>query len=218
MTRKAAPALALAVITGAGALGAAWRLAAGGPAVPVRAAAAHATIEAAPLCPWREPHRDLRQFFPGATGVHEETWILSHLRLALTHDLGRPLAPDEMLLRPFRIMKGGQRVGTVLVRRVKGGFGAIELVLAVAPDGRVRGLRLQRQREPEATAAALTSPRWLAAFQGESAASPLRIGTDLPAVSGEAAVSARAIAAGVRSLLILLRAAERQGREGGPAA
>lgn len=217
MTRTTALALGLAV-TAVGALGATWRLTFGSPALPVHTVAARAGREAAPLCPWREPQRDLRQFFPGATGVHEETWILSHLRLGLIHDLGRPLLAEEMLLRPFRIFKDRAPLGTILVRRVKGEFGAIELVLAVTPDGRVRGLRVQRQREPETVAAALTSPPWLAAFQEKSAASPLRVGEDLPALSGAATVSARAVAEGVRSLLILLRAAERHGREGGHAA
>jgi hypothetical protein len=210
-------ALGLAV-AGAGALAAAWGLASGGPEIPTHTTAAHASVESAPLCPWREPQRDLRQFFPGATGIHEETRILSHLRLALFHDLGRPLTAEEMLLRPFRIVKAGKPAGTVLVRRVKGEFGAIELVVAVTPDGQVRGVRLQRQREPEAVAAALTAPKWLAAFREKSAGSPLQIGKDLPAVSGAAAVSAQAVAAGVRSLLILLRAAELHGRAGAPAA
>jgi len=216
VTRTAALALGLAVA--AGAFGAAWRLASGGPEIPAHTAAAHALVEPAPLCPWREPQRDLRQFFPGATGIHEETRILSHLRVALIHDLGRPLTAEEMLLRPFRILKGGKLVGTMLVRRVKGEFGAIELVLAVTPDGRVRGLRLQRQREPEAVAAGLTSPKWLGAFREKTAGSPLQVGKDLPGVSSEASVSAKAVAAGVRSLLVLLRAAELHGREGGRAA
>src|SRR5206468_125458 len=111
-------------------------------------------------------------------------------------------------LRPYRVVNGAATLGTVLVRRVKGEFGAIELVLAVKPDGRVRGFRLQRQREPEAVAAVLTSPRWLAAFQGKSADSPLRVGEELPAVPPQARTSAAAIAEGVRAALILLRAAE----------
>ena len=195
-----------------------WRLTSAGPAIPVHTAAAHSFVEAAPLCPWREPERDLRRFFPGATGSYEELRILSHLRVALIHDLGRPLTAEEMLLRPYQVVKGTAPLGSVLVRRVKGEFGAIELVLAVSPDGRVRGVRLQRLREPEPVAALLTSSRWLGAFQGKTADSPLRVGEDLPAVPTEAGVSARAIAAGVRASLILLRAAELHGRDGGHAA
>ena len=97
--------------------------------------AAAPAVEPAPLCPWREPERDLRRFFPGATGIHEELRILSHLRVTLRHDLGRPLTAEEMLLRPYRVVNGAESLGTVLVRRVKGEFGAIELVLAVLAGG-----------------------------------------------------------------------------------
>ena len=40
-------------------------------------------------------------------------------------------------------------VGTIVTRCVSGESGVIELVLAVGRDGRVRGARLQRLREPE---------------------------------------------------------------------
>jgi hypothetical protein len=209
--------LGSAAVAATGALWAAGRLTSAAPSLPEHTVPAHHAVEPAPLCPWREPERDLRQFFPGTTGVHEELRILSHLRVALRQDLGRPLTSEEMLLRPYRVLKADKPVGTVLVRRVKGEYGAIELVLAVSSDGRVRGLRLQRQREPDAIAAALTSSRWLGAFQGKTAASPLRVGEDLPTVSSEARASAQAVAEGARSLLILLRAAEQQGRDGGPA-
>jgi hypothetical protein len=185
-----------------------------GAPVPTRTVTHHSTIEAAPVCPWREPKRDLRTFFPGATGVHEERRILSHLRLTLIRELGRPLSPGEMLLRPFHVVQGSRAVGTVLLRRVKGEFGAIELVLAVAADGQVRGVRIQREREPERIAAALTDPHWLASFRGKTADSSLRPGEDLLPVPEEARVSATAVAEGVRSLLILLRA----GAGGGTAA
>jgi hypothetical protein len=178
---------------------------------PAHVADQRAAPEPAPLCPWREPERDLRQFFPGATGTREERRILSHLRVALIHDLGRPLTADELLLRSFRVLRGEQTLGTILLRRVKGEYGAIELVLAVSPEEKVLGLRLQREREPEATARAIMSPAWLAAFKGKTAGSPLRLGEDLPRVRAEARRSAGAIVEGVRSLLILQRAAERHG-------
>jgi hypothetical protein len=180
--------------------------------------ASHAQREPAPLCPWRESERDLRRFFPGATATREELRIMSHLRIALIQNLGRPLTAEELLLRGFRVMRRSQPLGTVLVRPVKGEFGAIELVLAVEPEGRVRGLRLQRQREPAPIVAELTASRWLGAFRGKTADSPLRIGQDLPQVSRQARISAAAVAEGVRSLLILLRAAQKHGRDGRSAA
>jgi hypothetical protein len=206
------------LLAAAALLAGAWRLTAAGPAIPSHTTASHPSVEPAPLCPWRERERDLRRFFPDATGSREELKILSHLRVALLQELGRPLTAEEMLLRPYHVVNGGAPLGSVLVRRVKGEFGAIELVLAVQHDGRVRGVRLQRQREPGPVAAVLTSPQWLRGFRGKTADSPLRVGEDLPGVPPEAKASAVAVAEGVRTSLILLRAAEQHGRDGGRAA
>jgi hypothetical protein len=164
------------------------------------------------LVPWRDPTGDLAQFFPGATGYRAETRILSHLRVALARELGHPPSGDDLLLRFYRVLRGSRPVGSILVRRVKGEFGAIELVLAVTPAARVRGMRLQRQREPAPVAAALQRPAWRAAFAGKTADSPWRVGEDLPPVPPAARRSAQAIADGARMALVLLRAAETRGR------
>lgn len=167
-------------------------------------------VEGAPigLVPWRDPLGDLAAFFPGATGYRTETRTLSDRRLQLARDLGRPPVSDDLLLRFYRVYRKAEAIGVVLVRRVKGEHGAIELVLAVAPNGRLRGVRLQRMREPELCAAALQSQRWRAAFSGKTAASAWRVGEDLPSVPPAALGSAQAIADGARTALVLLRAAE----------
>ena len=97
-------------------------------------------------------------------------------------------------------------MGGVLTRRVKGEFGAIEIVLAVKNDGRLAGVKLQRIREPESVAKAF-SEAWLRSFRGKSSESNWRLGQDVPAVSDAAKVSALAILEGVRSQLILLAVA-----------
>ena len=160
--------------------------------------------EAAPLCPWRETDADLKRFFPSATRYELETRILSGLRVELAERLGRVPTGDENALHVYRIYADQTPLGAVLTRRVKGDYGAIELVLAVNPDGEVRGLRLQRLREPEPIASALQHPSWLGAFEGKRAGNSLQIGHDLPEVPTEARASADAIIDGTRSLLILL--------------
>jgi hypothetical protein len=90
---------------------------------------------------------------------------------------------------------------------VKGEHGAIEIVTGIE-DGAVRGVLIQSQREPEFVAQAITNSSWLAAFNGKSACSELRVGTDLPDVPNEARPSAQAIADLVRSQLILFSFAE----------
>src|SRR5437870_13286554 len=114
-------------------------------------------IELAPMCPWRQPETDLRAFFPGATRHETEIRILSGERLELARRLGRMPAPEEHSLYLHRVYDAQRRLGTVLTRRVKGEYGAIEIVLAANPDGRVRGVRYQRLREPERIASALQS-------------------------------------------------------------
>jgi len=162
---------------------------------------------AAPLCPWREPETDMKLFFPGANHCEVETKILSGVRVELAERLGRAPTGDENALRLNRVCRGTNLLGTVLTRRVKGTHGAIEIVLAVDPENRVCGLRLQRLREPESIAAVIQNPAWLRAFAGKQAGDTWQLGGDIPDVSTEAHDSAAAIVEGVRSQLILFSAA-----------
>ena len=164
--------------------------------------------EAAPLCPWREPETDMKAFFPAATDHRSELRILSGLRAELAQQLHRQPTGDDNALRLNRIYRGDTRLGAILTRRVKGECGAIELVVAINNDGAVQGLRLQRLREPESTAAALEDPHWLAAFAGKRASALWQMGIDLPLVCAPARPSATAIIDGVRTVLILADTAE----------
>lgn len=166
---------------------------------------------AAPLCPWRQPDRDLQAFFPTATGCERETRILSGLRLELAERLGRPPTGEENSLPLYRVQGPGGRIGTILVRRVKGEYGAIEIVVAVDADGKVRGVRLQRLREPKAIADALADPAWLGSFRGQTAISAAESARELSVVPPAARISGQAVVDGVRGVLVLLAAAEKSG-------
>ena len=172
-------------------------------------------LEPAPLCPWRQPEADLHRFFPGATRWQSEIRVLSGQLLELRRRLGRDPQPEELALQVHRVFRNSEELGAVLVRCVHGEYGAIEIVLAIDPQGTVVGLELQRQREPAAIAAALTSPDWLGAFRGLRAADFAAAAPSLPAVPAQARSSADAIADGVRSLLILYQTA-RNGGAGAP--
>jgi len=165
-------------------------------------------IEAAPLCPWRDPNNDLRALFPAATGYTIETRILSGVRPEMARRLGRPPAPEENALRVYRVAAGATPAGWIVIQRVSGEHGAIELVLGLDDHGAVRKLRLQGLREPPAIAAELQDAKWLDAFTGKTAASKVEPGIDLPQVTPPARISATAIASGVRSLLILFDMSE----------
>jgi Na+-translocating ferredoxin:NAD+ oxidoreductase RnfG subunit len=163
------------------------------------------------MCPWREPESDLRALFPAANRRRTEVRILSGQRLELAKRLGRAPAAEEMALYFHRVYRGDRPLGTVLVRRVKGEYGAIEVVVGVGTDGKVRGVRLQRLREPEPIAEALRSPAWLGSFAGKTVAGAWTLGRDVPDVPAAARPSARAVMEGARSLVILLEVAERRG-------
>jgi hypothetical protein len=163
------------------------------------------------MCPWRDPASDLRAFFPAATRHETETRVLSGARLELTRRLGRGPRAEENSLYLHRIYHTDHRLGTVLTRRVKGEYGAIEIVLAVDMRGAIRGLRYQRLREPPPISAALHSPDWVQAFQGRSAVGDWHLGHGIPAVPAAARISAQAVVEGVRSLLVLQETAEQRG-------
>ncbi len=176
------------------------------PETPLVVAPRH-LIEAAPMCPWRQPEADMRAFFPDATGYRTETLILtSHLR-ELNKLLGRRPTPDENPLYVHRVLSHSRQIGSVLVRRVKGEYGAIEIVLAVKHNV-VAGLRIQRLREPARIAQALNSSAWLHSFVGKTVGSSWQ---NMPPVPTFARVSAAAVSQGARSLLILHEVGEKSG-------
>ena len=165
--------------------------------------------ENTPLCPWREPQQDLKALFPEASAYATETRILSGFTAPLQKRLGRSMTVDENPLRIHRATDGARRVGAILVKRVKGEHGGIELVMGLDNDGRVRGVLIQSQREPDSVAQIIAT--LLPHFAGKTAKSPFKPGDDLPEVAPEARVTATAVAEGVRSTLIVFSFAEDPG-------
>lgn len=159
-------------------------------------------LEAAPMCPWRQPEKDLKAFFPGATHYRIETLIFTRKFREIKARLGRLPAPEENPLYLHRIYKLQQPVGSVITRRVKGEYGAIEIVLAIQ-DNKVAGMRIQRMREPQPIAQALNSANWQRSFVGKTSRDGWQLGRDVPSVQPEARNSAQAIIEAVRTLLIL---------------
>lgn len=163
----------------------------------------HPLVTAAPaLCPWRDSQGDLRAFFPTADRYQTRLMALSGLRLPILHRLGPGASLESNSLPIFFIFRGVAPQGAVLVQRMAGEYGVIEVVVGVNTVGRVQGVRLQRLREPDRIARALTDPPWLRSFRGKTAADPWRLGGDVPDRPAPARASARIIVGTVRSLLI----------------
>jgi hypothetical protein len=154
------------------------------------------------LCPWRNPTTDMTVFFPGATDYRTELYTLSAHRVELLRRLGPGTRIESHSLHVYRILKRGQAVGAVMVRRFSAPHGAMEVVIGVDSDGQAVGVRVQRQREPPEIAEPITKASWLAGFVGKAADSPVRVGDDIQAVPPAASPTAIALAAAVRARLI----------------
>ena len=169
------------------------------PRAPVVAAA-----EIPGVCPWRDPEGDLRRYFPGAGDWRPERRSLAARWRSLRDRLGRTPSPEDAVLDRCLVFDAHHGpAGRVLLRRVRGEDGAIELVVAVNEAGRVLGTRLQRDRETPAAAKVLHSPEWLGQFEQRTARDCPAAAVALRSVPAAAQPSARAVAEGLRTLLIL---------------
>lgn len=161
--------------------------------------------EPAQLAPWIDDEKDIETFFPGADNYQTEKHPLSSQQTELAQKLGRSLEPGENLLTFHRVYTKTNPVGAVIVRRVKGEHGALDLVIAISNEEKTKGLKIQRTREPDRVLASLQNPDWLRSMVGRSASSAW--GTnDVQELPPEARASAQAIVNGVRSSLILYSA------------
>lgn len=161
-----------------------------------------------PMCPWREPKRDLQRFFPSATDYRTDTLALSSIRQPILDRLGPGGRIESNSLYAHRALQNGKTVGSVLVRRAPGPHGAVEMVMAVDLTGKVVGVHLQRHREPPAVAQFLLSPSFLERFRGITAESdPRTVHADLGDANKREA--AQAITGMLRTMLIEFEEAER---------
>jgi hypothetical protein len=150
------------------------------------------------MCPWRDPDADLKQLFPEASRYEVETRILSGFRPELAQRLGRAPSADENALQVHRVFREADFVGNVMTRRVKGMYGAMELVIAADAQCRIARVLLQRIREPQAIADALQSVSWRERFKGKHA------GSHWDSQELLAGLPAEAVVEGVRSGVVLL--------------
>lgn len=159
------------------------------------------------MCPWREPEKDLESFFPEATRHFPELVALSSRRLQILERLGPNQRLQSNALHVERVSKGSTELGTVVVRRVSGPNGPIEVVTAVSLHGTIKGVRVQRHREPAPDSKNLQADGWLRSFVGKSANDRFEMGGDLPRVA-VGADAAKSVARAVRSVMIELSEGE----------
>jgi Na+-translocating ferredoxin:NAD+ oxidoreductase RnfG subunit len=152
----------------------------------------------ASLCVWVNPDRDIKNFFPGAGSYSTELRKYSKEQEAvMVKRLGAPLDPDENEFKFYHVKKQNQVVGTVLTHQARGKYGAVQTVVAIANDGKIVGIYVQRHREP----INLNEESFLKQFKGKTAKDPITVGQDIRAISG-GEQSCQAVAFSVKKIII----------------
>ena len=159
-----------------------------------------ASTSLAALCVWRKPDQDIKQFFPGADTYTTDLKDPGKKKSVVERRIGRKLDADEQEFKFYRITDGGKKVGTIMTHLGKGEYGAIEIVVAVDNNGKVKGVGIQRDREKKR--AELRSDKFLSQFIGKTASDPVEIGKDIKPVPGAEKASGT-VAFSVKKLLVL---------------
>ncbi len=158
-----------------------------------------ATSAYAALCVWINPDRDMKKFFPGATGYATEVSKYTKAQESeIEKRIGVQLDPDENEFKFYRVKKDGKVVGTVLTHQGRGKYGAVQTVAGLDPAGTVIGVYVQRHREPTN----LNAPAFLKQFVGKDVADPIEVGKDIDPISGHDK-SSQAVAFSVKKLLVV---------------
>ena len=141
----------------------------------------------------------LTSFFPGADRVSFAKVALSQQeRAALSRKLGRPLRSDWTI---FIATKAGQVTGYAVVDEVRGMHEPITYATRFTPAGAISRMEVMRYRE--AYGGEVREQRFLTQFNGKTAASPMRAGSDITAISG-ATISSHAVTRGAEETAALL--------------
>jgi len=144
----------------------------------------------------------LGKVFAKADTLWTERWTPDGTeRATLEAALGWRL-PDESVVF-HRARRGNKPLGWAVVAEEKGRFKPITFMVHVKPDGEVGKVLVMTYRESRGDG--VRRQRFLKQFRGKSLDDPLRVNRDVTILSG-ATLSSRALTAGVKRVLALVRA------------
>lgn len=103
----------------------------------------------AALCAFRNPDRDVYILFPKATGYRSVIKVLNPESQAKIEEfLGQPLDYDEGDEHTFyQVLKDEEVTGIIRPHAERGRYGIVEMVWALALDGKIIDFLIQRSRE-----------------------------------------------------------------------
>ena len=140
-----------------------------------------------------------RLLIPGADSFLEQSVSLSEeQRDAIRARAGVRQRTDTQLV--WRAERAGELLGWFIVDEVIGKHEFITYGAAISPQGAVMGIEIMSYRETHG--GQVREEDWRANLAGKTLADPLRLGKDVPNISG-ATLSCRNVVDGVRRLLVL---------------
>ncbi|MBS0319078.1 MAG: FMN-binding protein [Proteobacteria bacterium] len=125
--------------------------------------------------------------------------------LSLARGAAALRVPDARVaaMHAFTAYAGDQLVGYVVADAVIGKFELIGYAVGLTPERTINGLEILWYRESHGYE--IRQPAWRAQFTGKTAASPLRVGSDIANISG-ATLSTTHVTDGVRLVAQLVQA------------
>jgi thiamine biosynthesis lipoprotein len=142
----------------------------------------------------------LASLIPEASSFTEDTVPLSAAERERLSALTNRKVPETEVT--FWIgEQAGRVVGYATVLNIIGKEQPITFMVAVSPEGTVRGVQVMTYRESQGSE--IRSKRFLDQFRGKTLAAPLKLGRDVHGISG-ATLSARSTAAAVKKALALV--------------
>ncbi len=154
----------------------------------------------AEVCVWRNPERTMTKIFPEAGDYKTITKAIStEERMAIEQMLRATLSDDEAKEWIYYEItdKRGEPLGFITADAEKGEYGVIEMVMGIKPDGKAKGVYIQRSREKDT---AFKSKPFLDQFINKTVSDSLELGKDIKAFQESPPV--KMVVFGVKKMLI----------------
>lgn len=152
------------------------------------------------LCVWRNPERTMNKIFSDANDYRTVNLsISSEQRKEIEKRLGSELLPGQQEnLSVFEMTdRSGEKIGTIMAVTQKGEFGAVEFVFGLDPDGKIKGMYIQRARERNKE---FKKREFLDSFKGKTLADIEKMAPEYK----DASTAVKAVILGVRKELTAL--------------
>lgn len=145
------------------------------------------------------PTTSLKKIWPNAGKFSFATLKLEGATLkSIEKQVGKKLTEAELKQQAYVAMADGKPLGTAWKTSVKLGGGEAQVFVGLDNQGKVAGVVVEESR-----LAGFSKPEYLKQYNGKSASSKLKVGTDITAVPQQANAS-QALADAVRRAVIVL--------------